>query len=91
MGFNGGGNNMTRIKKGASCETIGELKKALAGIPDDTKFATMGNECKYVIEIWKIHKSWERAVYEDEKRNAEYEGRKPDFLRVSISEDEEEM
>jgi hypothetical protein len=79
---------MIRIKKGISCKTIGELKKAIANIPDDTKFVTTGDEDKYLVEIWKLQKDSELLMYEDEKSNAEYEGRKPNFRRVSISEDE---
>jgi hypothetical protein len=78
---------MTRTKKGISCKTIGELKKAIANISDDTKFTTMGDEDKYLVEIWKLQKD-ESVEYEDEKNNAECEDRKPNFIRVSISEDE---
>jgi hypothetical protein len=79
---------MTRTKKGISCKTIGELKKAIANISDDTKFTTVGDEDKYLVEIWRIHKDSELVMYQDEKSNAEDEGRKPNFMRVSISEDE---
>jgi hypothetical protein len=79
---------MIRTKKGISCKTIGELKKAIANIPDDTKFTTTGDEDKCLVEIRKIQKWSEPVMYEEEKSNAEYEGRKPSFMRVCISEDE---
>jgi hypothetical protein len=78
---------MIRTKKGISCKNIGELKKAIANISDDTKLTTMDDD-KYLVEIWRIQKDSELVTYQDEKNNAEYEGRKPNFLRVSISEDE---
>ncbi|MDR2094661.1 MAG: hypothetical protein LBP76_03980 [Treponema sp.] len=78
---------MIRVKKGISCETIGELKKAIAGIPDDTRFTTLHDEHKYVIETWKLQKDSDYCTYAEEKLNAEDEGIKPNFMRISITED----
>jgi hypothetical protein len=78
---------MIRTKKGISCETIGELKKAIALFPDDTKLTgPLGKP--YVVEVWKLTKDSDPSSYKDEKSDAKDVGRKPNFIRVSILEDE---
>jgi hypothetical protein len=81
---------MKLVKKGVACKTIGDLKKAIERIPDRTRFTTMGDEGAYLVEQWKLEKEFDGFSYENEKDEAEYEGRKPDFLRVRIEEDEDE-
>jgi hypothetical protein len=80
---------MAMIEKITACKTVGDLKKALAHFPDSTKLMTEDGEGTYQAEIWELKEDLYPISYEEEKNNAEYEGREPDFLRVRIEEDEE--
>jgi hypothetical protein len=79
---------MIRIGEGVFCQNIGELKKAIADIPDDTRFAMMKDEGGYLVEIWKLRKSTDGITYEYEKECADEENRKPNFRRVTIQEED---
>ncbi|MDR1306031.1 MAG: hypothetical protein LBK74_00465 [Treponema sp.] len=68
------------------CETIGELKKAIASFPDDTKLVNRNIEGEYFVEVWKLTK--DDFLYEEEKIDAKVKGRKPDFMRVGLAEGE---
>jgi hypothetical protein len=67
------------------CETIGELKKAIASFPDDTKLVNRNIEGEYFVEVWKLTKV--DFLYQEEKIDAKDKGRKPNFMRVRMSED----
>jgi hypothetical protein len=79
---------MIQIKKGVFCQTVGDLKRAIADIPDDTRFSTMEDDGGYSVGIWKLQKDMDGMTYEYEKECARDENRKPNFKRVAIEEED---
>jgi len=75
---------MVRIGKENVCRTVGELKRAIADLPDYMCFCFSDN---LTVEVWKIQKNTDGLSWLEEKEDAGICGREPDYRAVTISEE----
>lgn len=73
---------MERIGKARFARNVGELRAALADIPDATLFFSMDDDPVFTVEIWELKEDQDTMSYEEESYKDV-----PDFIRVTIETD----